>query len=200
MNPPYQAMRSAVEQITPITDHDWELCEVGLQYRAIKKGAYFVEEGKVYQHIGFVLKGLLRAYYLIDGEEVNCQFYFEGQWPKAYHSFLRQTPSRMWIKAMEDTELLLIGYDQLQGLFQQSNNWERFGRMASENAYVAAQLRTEMLLLDKPEARYLNLSTIHPQLLERVPLSHLASYIGIKQPSLSRIRRRLTQGKGKNSL
>jgi len=97
----------------------------------------------------------------------------------------------MWIEAMEDTELLLISYDHLQYLFRESNNWQCFGRIASENAYVAAQLRNEMLLLDKPETRYQNLRNIHPEIMERVPLYHLASYIGIKQPSLSRIRRRL---------
>lgn len=192
----YQQFRQAVEAITHITDEDWALCQPGLHYLAIKKGDYFIEEGKVYKEIGFVLKGLLRAYYLVDGEEINCNFFFEGQWPKAYHSFLTKTPSRMRIVAMEDTELLLISYDHLQYLFRESNNWQRFGRIASENAFVTAQLRNEMLLLDKPEARYLNLRAIHPEILERVPLYQLASYIGIKQPSLSRIRRRLLTKEG----
>ena len=187
----FEQFRKAVNTISPITNEDWALCHPGLRYLQVPKGAHFIEEGKVYKEIGFVVKGLLRAYYLIDGEEINCQFFFEGHWPKAYHSFLTQTPSRMWIEAMEDTELLLISYDHLQYLFKESNNWQRFGRIASENAFIAAQLRNEMLLLDKPETRYQNLSNIHPEILERVPLYHLASYIGVKQPSLSRIRRRL---------
>lgn len=192
----YQQFRKAIVAISPITEQDWALCQPGLRYLAIKKGDHFIEEGKVYKEIGFVLKGLLRAYYLIDGEEVNCNFFFEGQWPKAYHSFLTQTPSSMWIVAMEDVELLLISYDHLQYLFRESNNWQRFGRIASENAFVLAQLRSEMLLLDKPEARYLKLHHIHPEIMERVPLYQLASFIGVKQPSLSRIRRRLTIKQG----
>jgi hypothetical protein len=140
-----------------------------------------------------VLTGLLRGYYIIDGEEINCSFFFENQWPKAYQNFLTRAPSRMWIKALEDTSLILITYDHLQYLYQESRNWERFGRIATENAFVAAQLRNEMLLLDKPETRYLRLREIHPEITRRVPLYHQASYIGIKQPSLSRIRRRLAK-------
>lgn len=191
MTTSFEQFRKAVNTISPITEEDWALCHPGLRSLQVPKDAHFIEEGKIYKEIGFVVKGLLRAYYLIDGEEINCQFFFEGHWPKAYHSFLTQTPSRMWIEAMEDTELLLISYDHLQYLFKESNNWQRFGRIASENAFVAAQLRNEMLLLDKPETRYQNLHHIHPEILDRVPLYHLASYIGVKQPSLSRIRRRL---------
>jgi CRP-like cAMP-binding protein len=191
----YHQMRQAIRQISTMPDSDWMLCQDILEYRRIPQGAYFVEEGNVYPYIGFVLHGLLRAYYLVDGEEINCQFYFEEQWPKAYHNFLTQTPSKMWIKAIEETEVLLIRYDHLQQLFLQSRHWERFGRIATENAFVAAQLRNEMLLLDDPQTRYLKLTELHPQILERVSLTQLASYIGIRQPSLSRIRRRLAKGR-----
>lgn len=192
---PFEQFRQAVHAISPITDEDWALCQPELRYHTIRKRDFFVEEGKVYREIGFVLKGLLRAYYLIDGEEINHSFFFEGQWPKAYHSFLTQTPSTMWIQAIEDTELLLISYELLQKLFNSSKNWERFGRIATENLFVATQRRNEMLLLQKPEERYLHLRSIHPEILDRVPLYYLASYIGIKQPSLSRIRKRLSKEK-----
>ncbi|MGN7823298.1 Crp/Fnr family transcriptional regulator [Chitinophaga sp. 22536] len=174
-------------------DKDWQLCEPGLGLKTLAKSAFFVEEGKVYREIGFVVKGLLRSYYLVEGEEINTAFFTEGQWPKAYHSFLTQTASRQWIQALEDSELITISYKQLQYLFANSPAWERFGRIATENLYIASQLRSEMLLLEKPAERYINLVKTHPHLLERVPLYHLASYIGIKQPSLSRIRKRLAK-------
>lgn len=189
----FQIFRDAVNKISPIGEDDWQLCEPGLSLKTLDKSAFFVEEGKVYREIGFVVKGLLRAYYLVEGEEINTAFYMEGQWAKAYHSFLTQTASRQWIQALEDVELITIRYKHLQHLFANSPAWERFGRIATENLYVASQLRSEMLLLEKPAERYVNLTRTQPQLLERVPLYHLASYIGIKQPSLSRIRKRLAK-------
>src|SRR5690349_8512764 len=89
--------------------------------------------------------------------------------------------------------VLVISYKHLQHLFANSPAWERFGRIATENLYVASQLRSEMLLLEKPAERYVNMTMTQTQLLERVPLYHLASYLGIKQPSLSRIRKRLAK-------
>jgi CRP-like cAMP-binding protein len=189
----FQIFRDAVNKISPIGEDDWHLCEPGLSLKTLTKSAFFVEENKVYREIGFVVKGLLRAYYLVEGEEINTAFFMEGQWAKAYHSFLTQTASRQWIQALEDVELITISYKHLQHLFANSPAWERFGRIATENLYVASQLRSEMLLLEKPAERYINLAKTQPQLLERVPLYHLASYIGIKQPSLSRIRKRLAK-------
>jgi CRP-like cAMP-binding protein len=189
----FQIFRDAVNKISPIGEDDWQLCEPGLSLKTLTKSAFFVEENKVYREIGFVVKGLLRAYYLVEGEEINTAFFMEGQWAKAYHSFLTQTASRQWIQALEDVELITISYKHLQHLFANSPAWERFGRIATENLYVASQLRSEMLLLEKPAERYINLAKTQPHLLERVPLYHLASYIGIKQPSLSRIRKRLAK-------
>lgn len=187
----FTTIRSAINRISPITDADWALCQPALRHHTFKKNTFFVEEGKTYKEIAFILEGAFRAYHIINGEEVNCEFYFEGQWPKAYHSFLTRAPSRLWIQAMEDSTVFLISYDHLQDLFAASKNWERFGRIATENAFIASQERNDMLLLDKPEARYVKLLKQYPQIMERVPLYHIASYIGVRQPSLSRIRRRL---------
>ena len=191
MTDAYDLIREAIRRVSEITEEDWNLFKPGLRYKKIQRGNHFVEEGKTYKDIAFVISGLFRAYYVVDGEEINCDFYFEGQWPKAYHSFLTQTPSRMWIQALEDAEIFLIGYDHFQYLFKENKNWERFGRIATENLFVTSQIRNEMLLLDKPQMRYLNLYQSHPRIFERVPLYHIASYLGIKQPSLSRIRKRL---------
>lgn len=189
----YHRMQETVRTISPIGDTDWTLFQAGLQYQLIKKGNYFIEEGKTCNYIGFVLAGIMRAYYLVDGEEINCDFFFEGQWPKAYHSFLTGKPSRIWVQAMQDTQLFRIGFGHLQRMFTESRDWERFGRVVTERLFIASQERSDTLLLDKPETRYKNLSLNRPEILERIPLYHIASYLGIRQPSLSRIRSRLSK-------
>jgi CRP-like cAMP-binding protein len=188
----YAIMYEWLKKTTTISRRDWKLLEAGLKFKTFDRGEYFVREGMVHDEIGFVMKGAFRAYYIVKGEEANCEFFFEGQWVKAYHSFLTNTPSRMWIQAMEPSEVFIVKLSQLNHLFITSRAWERFGRIASERLYIRSQERAEMLLLESPENRYLALLRSRPDIFQRVPLYHIASFLGVKQPSLSRIRRRLS--------
>jgi CRP-like cAMP-binding protein len=187
----YQQIKAEVQRTSLILEEDWNLLYPLLRYSVVKKGDYFCRAGDISRDIAFVLQGVFRAYYIVNGEEVNCQFYLENQWVKVYHSFLSRSSSQQWVQALEDAQVFLLSYDAIQQLFTSTKNWERFGRIAAENAYITAQVRSESLLLDKPEARYVNLLHTYSHIFDRVPLYHIASYLGITQPSLSRIRRRL---------
>lgn len=96
----------------------------------------------------------------------------------------------MNIKALKDSEIMLLHKDDLQKLYQKEAYWQEFGRKMTEVIYLSAQKRIEELLYYVPERRYYNLLSETPQVFQLIPLKHIASYLGIKPQSLSRIRNR----------
>ncbi len=97
----------------------------------------------------------------------------------------------MNIKAVTDAEVLLLHKEDLQKLYQKDTYWQEFGRKMTEVIYLGAKRRIEELLYYSPEIRYNNLLAENPQIFQLVAQKHIASYLGIKPPSLSRIRRRI---------
>lgn len=107
-----------------------------------------------------------------------------------YESILQNVKSKMNIKALKDSEIMLLHKDDLQKLYQKEAYWQEFGRKMTEVIYLSAQKRIEELLYYVPERRYYNLLSENPQVFQLIPLKHIASYLGIKPQSLSRIRNR----------
>jgi CRP-like cAMP-binding protein len=104
---------------------------------------------------------------------------------------LTQEACPYYIAALEDAELLIISIEQVQQLYAQSHGWERFGRLLAEQYLIAQQAKAESLLFQSAEERYVSLLAQFPGITNRVSLGHIASYLGIKGPSLSRIRAQL---------
>ena len=92
---------------------------------------------------------------------------------------------------MEDSEIIYISYRDLTGLYETHPNWARFGRLLAEQFFSYSQTRTEELLFFSPEQRYTRLLDAHPNIIDRIPAYHIASFLGITNPSLSRIRKRI---------
>jgi CRP-like cAMP-binding protein len=99
------------------------------------------------------------------------------------------------IEALEKTTLLVLAKTDLEKLFIEIPKFERFGRLIAENAFLGLQQRTEMYVNQSPEQRYLKLMNDRPNIFQRVPQHYIASYLGIKPPSLSRIRKRILEQK-----
>ncbi len=97
---------------------------------------------------------------------------------------------------MTESDIVYIHYDHLQHLYKTSQAWERFGRIFAESALHAVMNNTEAILFKSPEDRYAELISIHPDIFKSVPLYHIASYLGIEGPSLSRIRKRMAAKEG----
>lgn len=162
----------------------------------LKPGEYFLEEGKVCRSVAFIEKGLLRYFVTQDGNEKTIYFNKENEFACNYSSFLPAKPSDTGIQALEETTLYLISYDNLQRLYADVKEGERFGRLAIEQVFLASIEQIRSLYADPPAARYQQFLESYTDLVQRVPQYYIASYVGVKPQSLSRIRKRLAAGSG----
>lgn len=162
-----------------------------LRVKKLKKKEILLQEGSICQDAYFINKGILRYFYNIEGEEITGQFFFENNWYTDYESYLREIPSKQTIQALEETEILILAKKDLEHLFLEIPKFEKFGRIMAENAFLGLRMRTEMLTNQNPEQRYIQLLQERPKIVERVAQHYIASYLGIRPPSLSRIRKRI---------
>lgn len=157
----------------------------------VRKGDFLLQEGQVCQHIYFLEKGFMRMYYLDpDGNEINYRFAEAPNFFVDYQSFLTQKPSRYYWQAMQDVEVMAFSTELVQQSYQHSPLWNNFGRLMAERAYLMMNERVEMLQFLTPEQRYQYILKTYPDLPTKISQAHLASYLGIKPESLSRIRHR----------
>jgi len=161
--------------------------------RKIKKGDFFNMQYVVCNDLGLVVKGIFRIYYSNPdtGEETNIFFFSENQFIVSFRSFITRNACHYFIQAMEDCELIYITYHDLTSLYQTHANWAKFGRLLAELFFTYSQTRAEELLFFTHEQRYIRLLEEHPNIINRIAAYHISSYLGIKNPSLSRIWKRI---------
>lgn len=161
--------------------------------RKLKKGAFLLKEGQFSVDSYFVLEGCIREYTITDGEEKTTNFFTEDQWVISLNNFTPQNPAtHNWI-CVEDSMLVVGNEHKAQELFKQFPRLETISRVVMEGVFSEQKKQLTSYLTDTPEQRYLKLLKSRPGLFQRVPQYQLASYIGVKPESLSRIRKRLSQ-------
>jgi CRP-like cAMP-binding protein len=158
--------------------------------RRLRQGAFLIRAGMVCQEVAFVESGLFRSfYYNSQGEEVTYCFTFSGSFVTAYSSFISQEKTMENIHAATDTEVFSIPRNAILALENTSMNWLRLSKSIAEQEYLKLEQRVFMLQKESAENRYRDLLLNYPEYLQQIPLQHLASYLGITQRHLSRIRR-----------
>ncbi len=167
-------------------------------FRSVKKGTILLEEGQKTQDNYFVLKGCIRKYYIIDGEEKTTAFYteMEGVTP---HCVVSQTPSEYYISCLEDSIIIVSTSEMGIEVNKKFPKFDLMCRMLSEELLAKQQINFDEFKTSSPEQRYLNLMQKRPDLIERVPQHQLASFLGIKPQSLSRLRARISKNKTSTS-
>lgn len=159
-------------------------------YKTLKKGDFFSKEDSICNEIGFVLSGIFRSYYYSsEEEEITYCFIFQDNFITAYSSFISQDKTQENIQAITDIEMLVISRENVAKLEQSSTNWLRFLKIVAEQEYIKLEKRVFMLQKEKAETRYKDLIENKPQFLHYIPLHYLASYLGVTQRHLSRLRK-----------
>ena len=125
-----------LNQIPHYNPEYFEVIEPHLSTKRIQSGEYFLRQGEVSKSIAFVEKGILRLYYLMDGNEVTTAFHQEGTITCAYESLITKTPSDVFIQAIEPCTLITFRYEALQALYTQDLFWQQIGRIAAEKEYL----------------------------------------------------------------
>lgn len=163
-------------------------------FRSIKKGTTLLKEGQKSKDSYFVLKGCIRTYYVLDSEEKTTAFYTEME-ALTPPCVISKTPSEYYISCIEDTILTVSNSDMEVEINNKFPKFETICRILSEELLAKQRIDFDEFKTSSPEQRYLNLIQKRPDLLQRVPQHQLASYLGIKPQSLSRLRARIV---GKN--
>ena len=163
-------------------------------FHSVKKGTTLLKEGQTSKDSYFVLKGCIRTYYIIDGEEKTTAFYTEMD-VLTPHCVINKAPSEYYISCVEDTILTVSNSDMEAEVNSKFPKFEIMCRKLSEELLAKKGIDFDEFKTSSPEQRYLNLLQKRPDLIQRVPQHQLASYLGIKPQSLSRLRARILEKK-----
>jgi len=167
-----------------------EVLRLGM-HKSINKGEFFIKEGEVCQKIAFVYSGIFRSYYLSSSdEEITYCLTFPDAFITAYSSYISQDKSIVNIQAMTEAELFVIQKNEMDKLENSNKNWMLFSRIIAEQYYIALEKRVFQLQTEKAEKRYHDLLNNRSEYIQKIPLKYLASYLGITQRHLSRLRRK----------
>lgn len=161
-------------------------------FQSVKKGTILLKEGERSNDGYFVLRGCIRTYYIKDGDEKTTAFYTEME-ALTPHCVVTKAPSEYYISCVNDTILLVSNPDMEAETFDKFPKFETLCRILAEELLAKQQINFDEFKTSSPEQRYLNLLQKRPDLIQRVPQHQLASYLGIKPQSLSRLRARILE-------
>lgn len=186
-------------RISPLSSEEAEAIKSSSVIKEYKKGTELLRTGQISGDTFFVLKGLVRQYHLSEGEEMTTAFFVEDDWVISLNAENPQPSSYYWV--CEEDCTLLIGNDtSANDLFANFPRLESIARRVLENTFLNYQRKVTAHLTETPEQRYLRLQESNSSLLQRVPQYQLASYLGVKPESLSRIRKRLAVKKSLSAI
>jgi len=151
-------------------------------------GTIILKEGQVCDKACLVAQGLVRSYYINDGMDITSRFMDEGFIVTSWISYYTQKPGNEYIEAIEDSTLLCLPYSDIQKLFNDFPEFNIVARRQVEYAFYLSEQRTQMLRKHTAEEKYQFFLDHHPTLLQRVSLKHIATYLGMSQETLSRVR------------
>lgn len=171
-----------------VTDEEFEYIYAHFTHKKLKKHQFLIQEESQVTNDHFVIKGLLKAYHTnTEGKEHILQFAAENWWITDYEAYFKQLKATIHVDCLEDCEILCLSFENRNKLCAELQKIEHFFRVKSNLGYVALQRRILSLLNKNAKERYEQFIELYPSLLQRVPKTILASYLGVSRETLSRL-------------
>lgn len=183
--------RLYLSSVISMNDEIFNLSLNYLTIKKIKKNDYFIREGNYCNHIAYINKGIFRTYNLKEGREINTCFCKENSIISSFESFVNQTVSKEYIQALEDSTLVLLSAKGLAKLYELNNKWQSLSRILTEKECIRLTDRANALSFETALKKYRYLIENQPEIIKRVELQHIASYLGISRETLSRVRSKI---------
>ena len=188
-----QLYLNSYKKISPeLTDEELEFVKSNISILKLKKKQIFIHENEIQKSIAFIYSGLIRSYFIDEnGKEINNAFFSENEFVTDYLSFIKQQKTKYTFDCLEDCILISIPFETVEIAYDKYKNFANFGRKIAEWALENRTKKYESFLFETAEERYLRFIAENRPILNRISLSHLASYLGIERQSLSRIRSKI---------
>ncbi|MGQ3678781.1 Crp/Fnr family transcriptional regulator [Tenacibaculum discolor] len=183
-----EVFKTIEETYTPLSTECQQELIASSKVCAYKKGDIVVREGQFSKKVFFIVQGCSRAYYLKDGKDISDWFTFENQFMASIVSFFSNEPSPHYVEFIEDSTILEFSKDTVDKLSQKHHDFERLISKIVTETMLGLCERLYTIQFNKAEERYKHLLSIYPFITNRIPLTHIASYLGITLETLSRIR------------
>lgn len=184
----YQKLRDHIEKVVPLADGEFEFAKKHFIVKKFRKHQFLVQEGEVVKYFYFVLSGLLKLVFTERSAKQHIvAFAMEDWWETDVLGFYTQTKATMSLECLEDTEVLCISLDDYQALCAGLQKMERFFLQKSVFGFVSAQRRILSMMTSNAKDRYEQLLKQYPSLVQRVPKTQLAAYLGVSRETLSRL-------------
>lgn len=184
-------MRYFLQQIGNFSDEEVAAIEsAGIPKRAPAKATLFTASAP-FLKLWFITEGMMRTYRIIEGEDYTFFFFTKNDFAVDYESFLTEEQSPLFFEALVDTTYLEFSKPTILALYDRFPRFEKVGRIMAERAYLSATERLKQFQAGDLETRYKNLLSRDPELFQKIPQYHIASYLGVKPQSLSRLKAKL---------
>ncbi len=184
-----------ISEMTPLTSEEELAIQNSFPVKTYSKGTYLLKNGQIAKEAYFVVEGCIRSYELLDGEENTLDFYTENQSAANFNSLATKTPSTLNFVCAEETTVALVNAEKEKVFYDSFPRFERFCREGMEQMIGIQLTNAADFLKQNPDERYEHLLKERPTLINRVPQYQLASYLGIKPETLSRVRKRISEKK-----
>jgi CRP-like cAMP-binding protein len=186
--PPQWPLVEFINKIYPLSEDIIEFMSSRTTFKKVMKGKFLLKPGECCKDFYYIHKGILRSYIKYGEKEITIWINPEGEITTSIRSIAGSRVSDEYIQVIENAELVVIPFEAMQELYEKFPEMNKVGRMLLEEYYAASEERVYIARLPNAQARYQHFINSRPELLNRIPLKYVASYLGITLETLSRLR------------